>query len=61
MTRPTGSGDIGLGRNQDYNADEGDITYKECQYCNGNSLGSLDIQLKSGLCLESRQIKLLSL
>ena len=61
MTWPTGSGDIGLGGNPDCNADGGDVTYKECQYCKGNSLGSLDIQAKSGLCLESRQVKLLAL
>ena len=61
MTRPTGSGDIGLGGNPDCNADGGNVTNKECYYCKGNSLGSLDIQLKPGLCLGSRQIKLLSL
>ena len=54
VAAPIHSGIIRLGRSQDCKADGRNVARYECEDCNDDSFGSLDITLKSGLSLESR-------
>ena len=54
VAAPIHSGIIRLGRSHDCKADGRNVARYECEDCNDDSFGSLDITLKSGLSLESR-------